>query len=84
LPLLASNVFHPESKRWCRTNDSKTQDLRVLRMRELQDVLSLSRATIYRIAKKDPSFPMPVRYVSDGRSTGYLLADIEGWLRRKQ
>ncbi|MCC7414277.1 MAG: AlpA family phage regulatory protein [Gammaproteobacteria bacterium] len=40
-----------------------------------------SRATVWRIARRDPTFPRPVR-VSAG-ITGWLAHEVDAWLARR-
>lgn len=60
---------------------------RVIRLPELVKYLSVSRSTIYswtspRSPQFDQSFPKKIRLGE--RSVGFILGDVQGWLKNKQ
>ena len=59
--------------------DVKIDSLRVIRMQELTERVSLAPSTIYGMVQ-DGKFPAPFKITPGGRAAGWLLGDIEGWL----
>lgn len=62
-------------------------ELRILRRRELEARLKLSRSTIYdRIDPKskryDPSFPKPIR-LGTGSAIGWIESEVDNYLRQQ-
>ena len=53
--------------------------LRVIRMAELTDKVSLQPSTIYAMVQAG-DFPAPFKIAPGGRASGWLLGDVEGWL----
>ena len=54
---------------------------KVIRRAELENKLSVSRSTIYRLERDDESFPKSFHL---GRnSKGYLLDEVEAWIMAK-
>jgi prophage regulatory protein len=57
---------------------------RLIRRRELQQILSISRSTVYaklsgsRPGEKDPTFPKPIRLGS--RSVAWVYEEVMQWL----
>lgn len=59
---------------------------RLLRRKELEQAIGLSRSTIYaRLDKNsphyDPTFPRPVNLGS--KAVAWVLADVEGWINAR-
>ena len=59
--------------------------LSILRRRDLEDRLKLSRSTIYdkinpQSARFDATFPKPIR-LGTGSAVGWIEGEIEAWLR---
>jgi predicted DNA-binding transcriptional regulator AlpA len=50
--------------------------------REIGEMLAVSRATVRRWARTDPTFPKPVKF-SEG-CTRWRIADIEAWAATKR
>lgn len=61
--------------------------LTILRRRDLETRLKLSRSTIYdkinhKSVRYDPTFPKPIR-LGDGAAVGWIEHEVEDWLRRQ-
>lgn len=59
----------------------------IVRMPEAIGITGLSRASIYRRAKTDPTFPKPVALSnSDARSApiGYVLGELQAWVEKQK
>ncbi|MFM0753651.1 helix-turn-helix transcriptional regulator [Paraburkholderia strydomiana] len=52
--------------------------LRILRMKELIERTGLSRATLYVLMAKDPTFPSKIQLTV--RTIGFYEHEVEGWL----
>ncbi|MFG8563384.1 helix-turn-helix transcriptional regulator [Pseudomonas paraeruginosa] len=68
------------------TEGSYHPEVRVLRIKQVQDRLGLGRSTIYdrlnpNSPRFDSSFPKPFRL--GGTSVGWLEADVVEWIQRK-
>jgi prophage regulatory protein len=59
--------------------DVKIDSLRVIRMQEVTERVSLAPSTIYGMVQAG-KFPAPFKITPGGRAAGWLLGDIEGWL----
>ncbi|ALK92685.1 Prophage CP4-57 regulatory protein (AlpA) [Limnohabitans sp. 103DPR2] len=59
--------------------DAKPNSLRVVRMQEVTERVSLAPSTIYGLVQTG-KFPAPFKITPGGRAAGWLLGDIEGWL----
>lgn len=60
-------------------------DVRVVRMKRLSELLSVSRSTLYdwlnpRSPRHDPAFPRPMRLSAKGGAVGWLVEDVMRWL----
>lgn len=60
---------------------------KILRRRDLEANLRLSRSTIYEkitpsSPRYDPSFPKPIR-LGSGTAVGWLAHEVEDWLNRQ-
>ena len=63
--------------------------LRILRRKQVEDRIGLSRATIYaktkfnpkRPQEFDPDFPKPISL--GNKAVGWIEAEIEGWISRQ-
>lgn len=53
--------------------------LRVIRMAELTEKVSLQPSTIYAMVQSG-DFPAPFKIAPGGRASGWLLGDVECWL----
>ena len=56
--------------------------LKILRPKELAEMLSISIPTLYRLSK-DPEFPKKISLTNRGRSVGWLYSDIEEYLNKQ-
>jgi len=52
----------------------------VIKMKELVQVVGISRSYIYALQARG-EFPRPIRLVKGGRSTGYLRSEIDDWVK---
>jgi prophage regulatory protein len=59
--------------------DAKLDSLRVIRMQEVTEMVSLAPSTIYWLVQTG-KFPAPFKITPGGRASGWLLGDVEGWL----
>ncbi len=62
--------------------------IRVIRMRQLSALLSVSRSTLYdwlnpHSPRHDPSFPRPVRLSAKGVAVGWIFDDVKQWLNSR-
>lgn len=60
--------------------------IRIIRIKKLQEIIGLSRSTIYEKMNKkskryDQNFPKPIKLSSS--AIGWLISDIEAWLELK-
>jgi prophage regulatory protein len=58
----------------------------IVRMPELEAITGLARATVYKRLKDDPTFPRPVPLsdsLSRGAPIGFVLAEIQTWVRQR-
>jgi predicted DNA-binding transcriptional regulator AlpA len=55
---------------------------RALRVRDVRDLLSVSRTTLYEIRRTDPTFPLPVQ-VAPG-TFRFLEHEVLAWLQSRQ
>ncbi|NKA75006.1 AlpA family phage regulatory protein [Ralstonia solanacearum] len=51
---------------------------RILRVKQLVERVSLSRATVYVLMATDPTFPRKIRLTA--RSVGFLESDVDAWI----
>lgn len=58
----------------------------IIRMPDLEAITGLARPTVYKRLKDDPTFPRPVS-LSDSKSrgapVGWILAEVQAWVRRR-
>jgi len=54
-------------------------DQQLLRVEDVQRRLNLSRSSFYRLRKKRPDFPKPLR-PTGGSAVRWRKADIDAWL----
>jgi len=52
----------------------------VIKMKELQGEVGLSRSRIYALIKEG-QFPTPIRLIKGGRATGFLRSEVDDWLK---
>ena len=50
----------------------------LLRLRDVQQILRVSRTTIYVWLQRDPSFPRPVRLA--GNTLAWRFAEVKAWV----
>lgn len=58
----------------------------IIRMPELSAITGLARPTVYKRLKDDPTFPRPVSLSnskSRGSPVGFVLAEVQGWVRQR-
>ena len=68
-------------------DDTSVRDMRIVRMKELTQILGISRSTIYdklnpKSRRYDPRFPKPLRLGSIGTTSavGWPRYSIQDWL----
>lgn len=58
----------------------------IIRFPEVEAITGLARATLYKRLKDDPTFPRPVS-LSDSKSrgspVGFVLSEIQSWVRQR-
>jgi prophage regulatory protein len=57
------------------------QSPRILRMKQLIERTSLSRATLYALMSSDPTFPHKIKLTA--RSIGFLEIEIDEWITKR-
>lgn len=58
----------------------------IIRFPEVEAITGLARATVYKRLKDDPTFPKPVSLSnskSRGSPVGFVLAEIQTWVRQR-
>lgn len=58
----------------------------IIRFPEVEAITGLARATVYKRLKDDPTFPRPVSLSnskSRGSPVGFVLAEIQAWVRQR-
>lgn len=63
--------------------------MRVIRMKRLSAILSVSRSTLYDwlnpgSPRYDPTFPRPIRLAAQGGAVGWLAEDVMRWLNARK
>lgn len=59
----------------------RDKTLRILRMKQLIDRTSLSRATLYVLMASDPTFPKKIQLTA--RSIGFLESEVDEWINAR-
>jgi prophage regulatory protein len=62
--------------------DVKLDSLRIVRMPEVTERVALKPSTIYGMVQIG-KFPAPFKITPGGRAAGWMLEDIEAWLRMR-
>lgn len=57
------------------------KDLQIIRAKELQEILSVSGATLWRMGKAGE---LPEKVKISDRAVGWLKSDIQDWLESKK
>lgn len=58
----------------------------IIRMGELEAITGIKRPTVYKRLKDDPTFPRPVplsNSKSRGSPVGFVLAEVQAWVRQR-
>jgi prophage regulatory protein len=58
----------------------------LIRMPDLEAMTGLARPTVYKRLKDDPTFPRPVPLSnsrSRGSPVGFVLAEVQAWVRQR-
>lgn len=58
----------------------------LIRMPDLEAITGLARPTVYKRLKDDPTFPRPVplsNSKSRGSPVGFVLAEVQAWVRQR-
>lgn len=65
------------------TSLTQALNARLVRMPELLDMTGLARSTVYKLQKRDPSFPKAVK-LSDSTARGapvaFVLSEVQAWI----
>ena len=77
---LLSNVSEPIQQTTAPKHESASQD-RIVRTSELQQIVGLSRSTIWRLEQKGD---FPKRVPLGSSSVGWLKSDVEAWLQQRK
>ena len=64
-------------------------EMKVIRMKGLSELLSVSRSTLYdwlnpNSPRHDPTFPRSVRLSAKGGAVGWLVEDVMRWLDKRK
>ena len=59
------------------------QNTGLIRLKDLQRRIGLSKASIYQLIKQD-LFPRPFKLTPSGRAVGWKTVDIEGWIQSRE
>ncbi len=62
--------------------DRNVNTTRVIRMQELTEKVALQPSTIYALVQAG-DFPAPFKIAPGGRAAGWLLDDVDSWLRSR-
>jgi prophage regulatory protein len=62
--------------------DVKLDSHRIVRMQEVTERVALKPSTIYGMVQVG-KFPAPFKIIPGGRAAGWMLQDIEAWLRMR-
>lgn len=69
------------------TTDNRTAKPDALvRMPELQQLTGLARPTVYKMLKRDPSFPRPVKLSDSGARNApvaFVLSEVQAWIQSR-
>jgi len=77
-----SNSISPRTKNRNATKDRSQPESKIIRPKELANMLSISIPTLYRMQHEDK---LPPKIKMGSRAVGWLRSDIEEWLiSRKQ
>lgn len=60
--------------------------LMIIRVSEVEQITGLKRTTIYKRLKDDPTFPRPVPLTDStarGAPVGWVLGEVQGWVRSR-
>lgn len=63
------------------TDPEKSQPNRLLRLKDVMSLVSLSKSTIY-VAMKSQNFPIPVKLSS--RAIGFHSSEIRNWMEQRK
>jgi prophage regulatory protein len=56
--------------------------IEVIRLRELAKQLNVSKSGLYRLRRKDESFPKPITY--GGRSVFFFVKEVDEWMNSRE
>lgn len=68
------------------THQNQDASLSLVRMSEVQQLTGLARPTVYKMIKRDPNFPQPVK-LSDSAArnapVGFVLSEVQAWIKTR-
>jgi prophage regulatory protein len=64
--------------------DLTTENLRIIRIKDVMRITGLSRSTFYRLELNDPSFPRSISLSVTGNHKGYIESEIIGWIMSRR
>ncbi|WP_439892523.1 helix-turn-helix transcriptional regulator [Ralstonia sp. 25C] len=73
-----SHKHSPAPGNACQSARQPDKASRILRVKQLVERVSLSRATVYVLMATDPTFPRKVKLTA--RSIGFLESDVDAWI----
>ncbi|HEK1692552.1 TPA: AlpA family phage regulatory protein [Pseudomonas putida] len=68
------------------TSSSFDPAITLIRMPDLEAITGLARPTVYKRLKDDPTFPRPVplsNSKSRGSPVGFVLSEVQAWVRQR-
>jgi prophage regulatory protein len=80
------NSIHTSHQTSGSTAQSFDPAITLIRMPDLEAITGLARATVYKRLKDDPTFPRPVSLsnsTSRGSPVGFVLAEVQTWVRQR-
>ena len=76
-------LFSPTSASPDSIGDRMSQVNGLIRLKDLQKRIGLSKASIYQLIAQE-LFPRPVKLTPSGRAVGWKTVDIEGWIDSRE
>jgi prophage regulatory protein len=80
------NTIHSLQQTSLATGQNFDPAITFIRMPDLEAITGLARPTIYKRLKDDPTFPRPVplsNSKSRGSPVGFVLAEVQDWVRQR-
>lgn len=80
------HTIHAQNQQSASTAQSFDPAITLIRMPDLEAITGLARPTVYKRLKDDPTFPRPVplsNSKSRGSPVGFVLAEVQAWVRQR-